>query len=127
MQWRFHPHACPRAARVYPFGYAGVACQSWIRSEFYEEWLNSHSLTLDYVERGQSDWTSALGDSRSFADRLMGPPEVSGRLVLDALRCSKLCFCCYSPLSPNKYLVTPPTPCVFLVVLCPQGRGMLES
>jgi hypothetical protein len=80
LQWRFHPHACPRTARVHPFGYAAVACQSWIRNEFREDWLNSHSMTLDYIEKDQSEWYKALGDSRSFKDRLMSPPEVCDEL-----------------------------------------------
>ena len=77
LQWRFHPHACPESARVYPYGYDAVACQSWIRNEIHEDWLNSHALTLDYIEREQSEWHRDLGDSRSFEDRLMGPPDVS--------------------------------------------------
>lgn len=78
LQWRFHPHACPTTARDHPFGYAAVASQSWIRNMIVENWLNSHSMILDYIEKGSSsDWAPMLGESRSFKDRLMSPPEVS--------------------------------------------------
>ena len=78
LQWRFHPHACPTTPREYPFGYAAVAASSWIRDSCcQDDWLNSQSLIIDYIEKGHSDWYNALGDTRSFAERLFDPADVS--------------------------------------------------
>jgi len=84
LQWRFHPHACPTVPRESPFGYAAVAAQSWIRDACCNDnWLNSQSLILDYIEKGQDEWYSDLGDTRSFKSRLFDPADDGACLNLE--------------------------------------------
>ena len=79
LQWRFHPHTCPELPRYHADNkYAAVSAVSWIRNECcHDEWLNSMSLSVDYIEQDRDTengrWYKELGESRSFEDTLYRP------------------------------------------------------
>jgi len=101
LQWRIHPHSCPEMPRYdADRAFAAVSAKSFIRNACCNaDWLNSMSLSVDYIEKDRDTkngrWRSDLGDTRSFKDDLYSPNcergDASSNAVIDP-RLNHACF-----------------------------------